>query len=103
MNDHGDPVLKSTKVKLGNLKIKDLISSSRNKSYDDTLLPLPITSNCKVIGTINRNEKIKRSLFKNNKHMRYQQDYDVLDMLNAMRPELVDPLVSANVKVFPGD
>lgn len=102
-NDHGDPVLKSTKVKLGDLKIKDILKSSDNSDYNNTLLPLPITTNCKVIGTINRSEKVKRSLFKNNKHMRYTQDYDVLDMLDVMRPELIDPLVTANVKVFPGD
>lgn len=103
MNDHGEPVLKSTKVKLGDVKIKDILDNNDNRTYTDTLLPLPITRNCKVIGTINRDEKIKRSLFKNNKHMRYVQDYDVIDMLNVMRPELVDPLVSANVRVFPGD
>jgi hypothetical protein len=103
VNNYGEPSLSSVKVDLRHLKIKDIIKDGDNTTVDTSMLPLPLTSYCKVIGTIDRKEKVKRSLFKQRKHERYEKDYDVLEMLDVMNPDMVEPLIDSNVKVYPGD
>lgn len=97
---NGKLVKDEERINLGNYKISRLIN--KNNRYSDktnSLLPLPITKFCRLIGSITRYEKIKRDSIQ---QRIYEKDYDISEIVQKFDPISYNEVLTKNVCVYTG-
>lgn len=97
---NGKLVKDQERINLGNYKISRLIN--KNNRYSDktnSLLPLPITKFCRLIGSITRYEKIKRDSIQ---QRIYEKDYDISEIVQKFDPISYNEVLTKNVCVYTG-